>query len=125
MAGSHFTRNRPTGPHPIAIAFSVFLTAVAGVVVFFVGVGIANDSYRAAHQLPPIEAGFWIFRHYEDAPVSLAQLGVGTVLMLAALAVMYAVFLHPLLGRLVQAVSEFLTRHIVSVYRVDEEWAPE
>ena len=127
MPGAHSTNEEPTGPRPGAIAFSVFLSTVAGIIVFVVGIGIANDSYRSVHQLAPVERGFWFFTHYEAAPVSFEQLGIQMVLMIAAFAAIYAVVLHPLLGRLVQAVAAFLLSQVVSVYRLDAsmaQWDP-
>jgi hypothetical protein len=107
---------------------SVLVTAACGVGVFFIAVGIASDSYRSAHQLARVETGWWIFTTYEPAPVSFEQLGISTVVTFAALAAMYAIVLHPLMGRFVEAVARFLTRHIVSVYRLDagmSEWSPD
>lgn len=128
MSPPHSVQKGSTGPSPSAIAFSVFFTTLFGVLVFAFAVSIAKDLYRSVHQLPDVETGFWIFTSSEPAPVSFAQLGIGTVLMLAMVAAAYAIVLHPILGRSVHAVAEFLTRHIVSVYRLDADmskWDPD
>jgi len=113
-------KDEPSGPEPAAIALSVFLTSVFGVVVFGVALAIAKDSYRTAHQLAPVETGFWIFSGHEDAPVSLSQVGVMTIFLLVAVAAVYAIFLHPVLGRLVQTLAEALTRNVITLYRLEE-----
>jgi hypothetical protein len=106
----------------------VFFAVASGVALFCLAVVLAKASYRTAHQLAPVETGFWIFSNSSPAPVSFAQLGTKTILIFAALAAAYALVLHPIVGRVVQAVAELLTRQVVSVYRLDPDlskWDPD
>ena len=71
-------------PHPGAIFGAVVITAVFSALLFFYVMGEMQESYRAAHDLPPVWTGSWVFGHYKAADVSFEQLGIVRVLALVA-----------------------------------------
>jgi hypothetical protein len=117
------TNEESGGPATGYIVAAVFLTVVAGVLLFVVAINIASESYRKEHALPDVEVRGIFSTSREPAPVTLDMLGAKTVLILLALAIVYSILFHPLLGRVVSRTIQILTEHIDSVYRLKEEAA--
>lgn len=122
-------KNHRSGPHSNAIGRSVAITSGCAVIFFLIAVGFAKNYYRSAHNLAPIDVGFWIFTSYKKAPVTLGQLGAATILALLALTAVYGLVVHPVLGRLIQMWAESLTKKVALLYDLEDQslrqWEPD